>query len=187
MASFTIDADNNITAHTDVPNDDHLPTFASEKELAHIAAPWPTARLVEIWNSFAGVAPFEDLKPVQKFTSRNTAVRRIWQAVARLLPDVAAPARSVAPAKAKSKKAAGHSKQRARGRNSAAESRLNKKATVVGLMKRAKGATLAEIVESTGWQKHTVRGFISLLGSKGGAKIESTKNSAGDRTYKITK
>jgi hypothetical protein len=37
------------------------------------------------------------------------------------------------------------------------------------MMKRAKGVTLAEIVEATGWQKHTARGFVGILGSKGGA------------------
>jgi hypothetical protein len=55
------------------------------------------------------------------------------------------------------------------------------------MMKRAKGATLAEITEATGWQKHTVRGFVSMLGSKGDEKIESAKNAAGERTYKIGK
>ncbi len=65
--------------------------------------------------------------------------------------------------------------------------RANKKAEVIALMKRAKGVTLAEIMEATGWQKHTVRGFVSILGSKGGEKIESSKNAAGGRTYKIAK
>ena len=55
------------------------------------------------------------------------------------------------------------------------------------MMQRAKGATLAEIMEHTGWQKHTVRGFVSILGSKGGQTIESSKNSSGERTYKIAK
>ena len=63
----------------------------------------------------------------------------------------------------------------------------NKKAEVVALMKRAKSATLAEIMAATGWQAHTVRGFVSILGSKGGEKIESSKNAAGERTYKIGK
>ena len=63
----------------------------------------------------------------------------------------------------------------------------NKKAEVIAMMKRARGATLSEITEATGWQKHTVRGFISILGSKGGQSIESSKNAAGDRTYKIAK
>jgi hypothetical protein len=58
---------------------------------------------------------------------------------------------------------------------------------VIALMKRAKGATMAEIVETTGWQKHTVRGFVSVLGSKGGEKIESSKNTDGARAYRIAK
>jgi hypothetical protein len=53
------------------------------------------------------------------------------------------------------------------------------------LLKRPKGATLAEIMGATGWQAHTVRGFVSILGSNGGKKIESSKNDAGERTYRI--
>ena len=60
--------------------------------------------------------------------------------------------------------------------------RTNKKAQVIAMMKRAKGATLAEMMKTTGWQPHTVRGFVSILGSKGGEKIESSKNAAGERT-----
>jgi hypothetical protein len=63
----------------------------------------------------------------------------------------------------------------------------NKKAEVIAMMKRAKGATLPEIMKATGWQPHTVRGFVSILGSKGGQKIESSKNAAGERTYTIGK
>jgi hypothetical protein len=63
----------------------------------------------------------------------------------------------------------------------------NKKAEVLTMMKRAKGAPLPEIMKATGWQPHTVRGFVSILGSKGGEKIESSKNAAGERTYKIGK
>jgi len=54
-------------------------------------------------------------------------------------------------------------------------------------MKRAKGATLAEIIKATGWQAHTVRGFVSILGKKGGENIESSKSADGGRTYKIAK
>jgi uncharacterized protein DUF3489 len=63
----------------------------------------------------------------------------------------------------------------------------NKKAEVIAMMKRAKGATLPEIMKATDWQPHTVRGFVSILGSKEGEKIESSKNAAGERTYKIAK
>ena len=65
--------------------------------------------------------------------------------------------------------------------------RANKKAGVIALMKRAKGVTLAEIMTVTRWQAHTVRGFVSILGSKGGEAVESSKNAAGERAYKITK
>jgi hypothetical protein len=65
--------------------------------------------------------------------------------------------------------------------------RGNKKVEVVTMLKRAKGATLAEIMAATKWQAHTVRGFVSILGSKGGEKIESSKNAAGERTYKIAR
>jgi len=63
----------------------------------------------------------------------------------------------------------------------------NKKVEVIALMKRAKGVTLAEIAEATGWQKHTIRGFVSILGSKGGEKIESSKSADGERTYRIAR
>jgi hypothetical protein len=68
-----------------------------------------------------------------------------------------------------------------------AADRTNKKEEVIALMKRAKGATLAEIMKATGWQAHTVRGFVSILGSKRGEKIESSKNDAGERIYRIAK
>jgi hypothetical protein len=48
-------------------------------------------------------------------------------------------------------------------------------------------ATLGEIMTAMGWQPHTVRGFVSILGSKGGEKIESSKAATGERTYKIGK
>jgi hypothetical protein len=35
--------------------------------------------------------------------------------------------------------------------------------------------------------KHTVRGFVSILAHQGGAQIESSKNSAGERTYKMAR
>jgi hypothetical protein len=75
MATFTIDAENNITAHAGLPaGADESQSFSNQKELAKLATDWPASRLVDTWNSFAGVAPFDDLKPVKKFTSRKGAV-----------------------------------------------------------------------------------------------------------------
>ena len=86
--------------------------------------------------------------------------------------------------KAKSAKKAGSAKKAAGKPNA---DRTNKKAEVIEMMKRSKGASLPEIVKATGWQPHTVRGFVSILGSKGGEKIDSSRNATGERTYKIGK
>ena len=46
---------------------------------------------------------------------------------------------------------------------------------MIAMMKRVKSAKLAEIMKATGWQAHTVRGFVSILVSKEGEKIDSSK------------
>jgi hypothetical protein len=44
----------------------------------------------------------------------------------------------------------------------------------------------AEIAVPTGWQNHSIRGFLSgTLTKKMGLKLESEKTDAGDRTYRI--
>jgi hypothetical protein len=188
MATFTIDSENNIVAHAAMPaNLESAQAFESEKELTKLAAEWPVARLLDLWNSFAGVAPFQELKPVKKFTNRSVAVKRIWAAIQRLVPAGASQANDVAPRKGKAPKLANKGSRGAPARTGAAEERSNKKAEVVAMMKRPKGATLAEIMHLTGWQAHTVRGFVSILASKDGEKVSSTKDAAGQRTYRIPK
>src|SRR5215475_11098548 len=92
VSMFTIDSDNNIAFGASAPADsDKLQAFGSGKELAKLATNWPGSRLADIWNSFAGVAPFTELKPVKKFTDRKSAVARIWAAIQRLLPNAAEP------------------------------------------------------------------------------------------------
>jgi hypothetical protein len=64
----------------------------------------------------------------------------------------------------------------------------SKTAMVLALIQRAKGATLAEIMEATSWQAHSVRGFISgTLGKKMGLTVSSTKREDGTRVYSIAK
>src|SRR6202051_668521 len=86
-ASFqAIDAENNITFHASLKQTkgsaEGTETFSSPKELGKLAAQWPGARLVEIWNSLPGVVP------TKKFTSRELAVTRIWKAIQQLKPTV---------------------------------------------------------------------------------------------------
>ena len=63
----------------------------------------------------------------------------------------------------------------------------SKGAKILEMIGRAKGATLAEIMKAAHWQAHSVRGFISTAGKKHNVKIESSKNEAGDRVYRIAK
>ncbi len=63
----------------------------------------------------------------------------------------------------------------------------SKAAKIIDLLKRPNGATLAEIIKATDWQAHSVRGFLSTAGKKQKLKIDSFKDEAGERTYKIAK
>ena len=87
-----------------------------------------------------------------------------------------------APKKQASKKAAKPAPKEAR--KPRAESKTTK---ILNLILRPKGATLAEIMKAAGWQAHSVRGFISTAGKKHNVTIESSKNEAGERTYRIAK
>ena len=61
-----------------------------------------------------------------------------------------------------------------------------KQAQVIAMLRRPDGATIAEIVEATGWQQHTVRGTIAgALKKKLGLDITSTKTGDSDRVYRI--
>ena len=42
-----------------------------------------------------------------------------------------------------------------------------KQETVLAMLRRDEGATIAQIIEATGWQSHTVRGFLAGLKRKG--------------------
>jgi hypothetical protein len=63
----------------------------------------------------------------------------------------------------------------------------SKQATIIGMLQRAEGATIAQICEATGWQPHTVRGtFAGAFKKKLGLTITSDKTQGGVRTYRAT-
>ena len=109
----------------------------------------------------------------EKAASKKTATRQ-----------KGAPKRQKAAAPAKSTKSAKPGKKA--GRQPAA-SRQTKGAKILELIGRPKGATLAEIMQASSWQAHSVRGFISTAGKKHGVKIESLQNEAGGRVYRTAK
>ena len=64
----------------------------------------------------------------------------------------------------------------------------SKKAIVIAMLTTKDGATLAAIMKATDWKKHSIRGFISgNLMKKMDLPVESFKNEAGERCYKIAK
>ena len=132
--------------------------ITSVEEWEKIAGAWPLKRLVEIWNSLPGVAT------VRKFTSRPIALERIWRALEPPEADVERQNRT------KSQKA--HFREG------------SKAAQVYALVCRPEGATLREIQEATGWQRHSVRGFLSASIRKQGRRVRSFER-AGERVYRI--
>jgi hypothetical protein len=104
--------------------------------------------------------------------------------ISALAPDVAPPAVKTskkAPRVAKPAKAP----KEAKAAKSEGVREGSKTAQVVALLKRENGATLAEIMEKMGWQKHTVRGFMAGAMKKAGYTVESFKPEGGERTYRI--
>jgi hypothetical protein len=193
-ATFTIDSENNVTAHAGLPPTGANEPFANLKDLTRLTAKWPISRLVDVWNSFAGVAPFNDLKPMKKFTNRDVALARIWEAIERLAPIVAQPAADVAPVKGKAKKNPPKAQRRDTARPGATSGKRpapgardgSKAAKILDLLKRPGGATSKELQKASGWQPHSVRGFLSgTVRKKMGLTVVSTKGEDGERCYSV--
>ena len=66
------------------------------------------------------------------------------------------------------------------------QTRANSKQTrVLALLRGPDGATIASVMHCTGWQPHTVRGFLAaVVRKKLGLRLESEK-ADGERVYRI--
>jgi hypothetical protein len=176
MPTFSIDTKQNITVFSSLKEIEGsgagTETFSSAEELAGLAKDWPGARLIEIWNSLPGV------EPVERFTSRKVAVQRIWKAIQQLQPSGGAHGRT-----ARAKK--GSTNQQASRKARLAVRENSKTARVLALLRQPAGASLKAIMRATGWQAHTVRGFISgQLGKRMRLRVLSFER-GGERLYAI--
>jgi hypothetical protein len=191
MKLFSIDRENNITAFAK-RNDAEAATgdtFRSETELSELTATWPASRLVEIWNSIPGFVP------VKKFTNRKTAVLRIWKAIQSL--GVAANASILTSEESPASNRSTRARNKTRGSQTGdpiptptAEVVArpdSKTAKVLAMLRQTEGATLQQIMSVTGWQAHSVRGFVSgTLGKKLHLTVVSAKGEDGQRRYSVT-
>ncbi len=61
-----------------------------------------------------------------------------------------------------------------------------KQEKVLALLGRADGATVSDLIEATGWQQHSVRGFLAgTVKKKLGLTLTSMKEEGGPRRYRI--
>lgn len=206
MTTFTINETNEIVAFS-TPEEASAATqtpfdsFASEQELADLAAGWPAERLLAILNSLPGE------KPAKKLKNPQTAISRIWARI-QGLGDAAKPEPAAKPAAKKAKGRAqaakgATAKGKATKKTTAAKAATkakkgakapdagpregSKTAQVVAMLQRKNGATITEIMETMGWLRHTVRGFMAGAMKKPGFTVESFKPEGGERSYRLPK
>lgn len=155
MKTFTLTPDLKVTAYSShsAAVDTGDGTFRSADELDSLLQT-VAIKPVELWNSLPGV------KPVNKFMDRKTGIGRIWKQLQSL---------GTVPEPVETAHAAPQTPRVPRDGS--------KLGQVAELLKRPAGATLEEIMQATGWQRHTVRGFIAGAAKKKlGLTIESSKS-----------
>jgi Protein of unknown function (DUF3489) len=148
-----------------------------------------------IWNSLPGVTP------VETFKTAKAGASKIWESI-QGLGKAAEPAAKPkadkkakgrvkapkgAPAQGKAAKKATPAKSAPKAKKSPATEAKpkgvrggSKTAQVVAMLQRKNGATISEIMDKMGWQKHTVRGFMAGAMKKAGYTVESFKPENGD-------
>ena len=96
---------------------------------------------------------------VRKFKDRRTAVSRIWKRI-----------QSLEPAEIPQPVAAA----------------VSRKDQILALLRAPDGATLGQMMAATGWQKHSLRGFLSaVVHKKMALPVHSSKSKDGERVYRV--
>jgi len=94
---------------------------------------------------------------------------------------------AVAPLKAKPTPKPRATKKAVDGRKPSATRPGSKTEKILGLLKRSGGATLKEMMKASGWQPHSVRGFLSgTLRKKLGIGVNSFKRADNERSYHVS-
>ena len=209
MTTFAINEQNEIVAFA-TPEEaaansaTAFDCFSNADELAQLATGWPAERLLAVWNGLPGLTPATEIKDAAKAAKvifkrlekngskpvREKKPKGERKAKGRAQGTQGAAGKGKSTQKADPAKAAPKAKKAAKGSKPAAEAKAaragSKSEEVIAMLKRKGGATLAEIIAHTGWQKHTTRGWVSgFLGKKMAITVESYKSDKGERTYRI--
>ena len=149
-----------VCSHQKQPSHpDAVVAFPGLEELAQSTAEWPMRQFVSVWNQLPGKAP------VSRFENRRVAVARLWQAIGKLA--VALPQDMT--------ECTEHDKPK----------QPSKTRCVIDLLQAPGGATLTALMQATGWQAHSVRGFLSAKVSKQlGLQVASFRRD-GERVYQL--
>lgn len=207
MTIFTIDEQHQVRAFpAQAAKRNQNGSFATLEEFVGVVGAWPVARLVQLWNGLPGVTP------VKKFTDRKSGIARLWHAIHKLAalsvphegPRSPKPSKCTPRRKQQSRAtatstvtapAAGSETQKSAPAGCADVSEPvapttragSKTAIVLALLRRERGATAKELMKATGWQAHSVRGFLSgTVAKKMQLTLVSTKDDSGERTYLIS-
>ena len=133
-------------------------SFSNLDELTAMTSGWRMPQLVAVWNQLPGV------RKVTRFTNRRIAVHRLWRTIEGL-----------------------HVRHQRLNRRSETNKRvgLTKMQRIIALLASEGGATLRALMKATGWQAHSVRGFLSgKLSKQLGMTVHSFK-SDGQRVYAL--
>lgn len=93
----------------------------------------------------------------------------------------------IAQAKSQPKATSAASAKRATASQAASPAKTPTKAeNIIALLKGKRGATLADMTKATGWQEHSVRGFLAgALKKRHGLEVRSEKHGDGPRRYRL--
>jgi hypothetical protein len=122
----------------------------------------------------------------------NTTLERQTSAPSKDAAQTVPPAtkvRAVKNASATSIRKKGATKVRAThtAKSVAAARHGSKTAKILDLLKRPDGASLKELLRATGWQTHSVRGFLSgTLKKRMAIRLQSFKRKDGERAYRTS-
>jgi hypothetical protein len=126
-----------------------------------------------------------DVAPKQATSTKKASNKKGAPKGQKAAKKAAKPAKATPKKQAKEKVA---SKKAAKVKEAKVPREFSKKSIVLDLLRRKDGATMAEIAKATGWQNHSIRGFVSgTLMKKMDLPVESFKNETGERTYRLAK